>query len=144
MQHSQDVKLCSINAEMQWQHFQHAKMPAGEQTTPEPLSRGALCRGNQVRHTHLVLLSEVCKKEEVGRLGTLELSRISGTLLSPWGFWMILLILCHDHTVIRLQEQLESPKPLASPCHMIQVSTSPHSTDTVSLSANKCKKMPYV
>ncbi len=94
--------------------------------------------------THLVLLSEVCKEEEVGRLGALELSGIPGTLLSPWGFWMILLILCHDHTIIRLQEQLGPTERLASPCHMIQVSTSPHSTDTVSLSANKCKEMPYV
>ncbi len=72
----------------------------------------------QSGEAHLVLLSEVCKEEEVGRLGTFELSRISGTLLSPWGFWMILLILCHDHTVIRLQEHLPSPEPLASLCHI--------------------------
>lgn len=72
----------------------------------------------QSGEAHLVLLSEVCKEEEVGRLGTFELSRISGTLLSPGGFWMILLILCHDHTVIRLQEHLPSPEPLASLCHI--------------------------
>ncbi len=83
---------------------------------PEGLSRRIMLW--QSGQTDLVLLSEVCKEEEVCGLGTLELSRISGTFLSPWGFWMILLVLCHDHTVIRLQEQLFSPEPLVSLRHM--------------------------
>ncbi len=114
-------------------------MPAGEQTTPERLSRCIMSW--QSGETHLVLLSKVCKEEKVGRLGTLELSRISGTLLSPWGFWMILLILCHDHTVIRLQEQLGPPEPLASPCHICVKAASMNQSKPVVGSVTAVAKM---
>ena len=53
---------------------------------------------------HLVQLSEVCQEEEVGRLGPFELRGISGSLLPSWWLWVILLILCHGHTIVCLQQ----------------------------------------
>ena len=56
-----------------------------------------------MRLAHLVDLPEICQEKEVSRLRAFELSWITSALLPSWWLWMILLVLCHDYTVVSLQ-----------------------------------------
>lgn len=61
-------------------------------------------RASSASGEYLVQLSEVSQKEEVGRLGSFELTGVPCPLLAPGQLGVDLLILSHDHTIVCLHQ----------------------------------------